>query len=249
VLLYQVVKCRNSKGLGLEEQMRDVFDQHTEMNHNGIVTGGRGKILCLLERQLDETIIRKLVKTPCKKIIEELRAVFRDFYVFAKVAPNRSEDIDSDGSSADEDERQQYVRVQKTTQVQEATKKLCSSEWILEMISSYLSSKWDVDDDGSLRKTVLRPDSAASRDRRKRKAGDRNEENMTFNKRRKGRLPPPSTEPPRDTLWSQGTHPPSHARSGTLFGSSSHSATRVSTRSQSLRSHSRSVKATSGGRR
>ncbi|KAF8502581.1 hypothetical protein F5888DRAFT_1103862 [Russula emetica] len=249
VLLYQVVKCRNSKGLGLEEQMRDVFDQHTEMDHNGIVTGGRGKILCLLDRELDETIVRMLVKTPCRRIIEELRALFRDFYAFAKVAPNLSEDIDSDGSSADEDEREQYVRVQKTTQVQGATKKLCSSEWILEMITGHLSSKWDVDDDGSLRKTVLRPDSAASRDRRKRKAGDRNEENMTFNKRRKGRLPPPSTEPPRDTLWSQGTHPPSLTRSGTLFGSSSHSATRVSTRSQSLRSHSRSSKAMSGSRR
>jgi len=230
--------------------MRDVFDQHTKLDHNGIVTGGRGKILCLREGELDETVVRKLVKTPCRKIIEELRTLFRDFHVFAKVAPtNLSQDSDDDGPLADEDEREQYLRAQKTTQVQEATEKLGSSKWILEMISKYLSSKWDVDDDGSLHKTMLCPDSAASRDRRKRKAEGRNEENMTYNKRRKGRLPPPSTELSKGTYWSQGAHSLSHTRSGTLHGSSSHSATRASTRSQSLRSYSRSSKATSTHRR
>jgi hypothetical protein len=228
VLLYEVVKCRNSKGIGLEEQMRDVFDQHTEMDHNGIVTGGRGKLFCLRDGDLGETVVRKLVKTPCRKIIEELRALFRDFHLFAKVVPNLSEGSDSDGSSSDEDERERVLRVQKTTQAREATKKLSSSEWILETISRHLSSEWDADDDGSLHKTVLRPDSAASRVRRKRKAEDRNEENLTYNKRRLGRLPPPSTEPSRDTLWSQGTQSHPHTPSGTLLGSSSHSATRVS---------------------
>ena len=118
------------------------------------------------------------------------------------------------------------------------------------MIDKYLSSKWDVDDDGSLHKTMLRPDSAPSRDRRKRKAEGRNDGNMTF-KRRRGRLPPSSTEPSRDTFWSQGTHSESHshARSGSPLGSSSPSATHVSTRSQSLRSYSRSKKATSLRRR
>jgi hypothetical protein len=247
VLLYQVVKCRNSKGLSLEEQMQNVFDQHTEMDHDGIVTGGKGKLLCLHNWELDETIFRRLVKTPCRKIIEELRALFRDFHLFAKVATKRSEDSDSNGSSSDEDERDQDLRVHKATRVQEATKKLSSSEWILEMISRHLSSEWDVDDDGSLHKTTLRPDSAVSRDRRKRKAVDRNEENMTSTKRRRGRVPPPSTEPSRGTLWSQGTYSESHphTRSGTLLGSSSHSATRVSTRNQSLRSYSCSSKATS----
>jgi hypothetical protein len=114
----------------------------------------------------------------------------------------------------------------------------------LEMISRHLSSEWDVDDDGSLHKTMLRPDSAASRDRRKRKAEDGNEE-MTDHKRRIGRLPPPSTEPSRDSLWSQGTYSHPHTPSGTLLGSSSHSATRVSTRSESLPSYSCSSKATS----
>jgi hypothetical protein len=148
VLLYQVVKCRNPKGLRLEEQMRDVFDQHTEMDHNGDVRGGRGKLMCLHELELDERIVRKLVKTPCRKIIEKLRALFLDFYRFVKEEP--------DSSSTDEDERGRDIRVQEAIKFQEVTKKLSSSEWILEMINRYLSSKWDVDDDGSLHKTSVR---------------------------------------------------------------------------------------------
>ena len=240
VLLYQVVKCRNSIGLRLEGQMRDVFDQQSEMDHNGDVTGGRGKLYCLRDWELSKRTVRSLVKTPCRKIIEELRAIFRDFYLFVGSESNLSEDSDSDVSSTDEDER-----VRQTNQVREATKKLRSSEWILEMISRHLSSEWDVGDDGSLHKTVLRPDSAASRSRRKRKAEDSDEEETSSKKRREGRLPPPSpsTESSRDTDSSQGTHSHSRTRSGTSLGSS-RSATRVSTRSQSLRSYSRSDKAT-----
>ena len=250
MLLYLVVKCRNSKGLNLEERMRFVFDQHTEMDHNGVVTGGDGKLLCLHNMKLGEKTVRKLVKTPCRNIIEELRDLFWDFYlVAAEVESDDSEDSDSGDLPVHEDERRQGSRDQTAIRVREATKKLSSSEWILEMINRYLSFKWDADDDGSLHKTTLRPDSAASRDRRKRKAEGKNEDKMSFNKRRKGRLPPPSIEPPRDTLWTQGTHSRSHANtptpSETLLGSSSHSATRVSTRSQSLRSYSRSSKATS----
>ena len=145
MLLYQVIKCRNLKGLSLEEQMRNVFDQQTEMDHDGNVTGGEGKLMCLYKVKLGERIVRKLVKTPCREIIEELRDLFLDFYRFA-------EDPEPDGSSTDEDERKQDLRIQ----VQEATKKLSSSEWILEMISRHLSSEWDVDDDGSLHKTSVR---------------------------------------------------------------------------------------------
>src|SRR6202008_4431855 len=120
--------------------------------------------------------------------------------------------------------------------VREAAKNLRSSEWILAMINGDLSSDWDVDDDGSLHKTVLRPDSAVSKSRRKRKAEDGDEEKMTKAQRRRGRLPPRSIEPSRDTIFTQGTHPPSYSRtSRTLLGSSSRSgATRVSTRSQPL---------------
>ena len=98
---------------------------------------------------------------------------------------------------------------------------LRSSEWVLEMINEHLSSKWDVDDDGSLHKTILRPDSAASRNRRKRqKVEDGNEEKLTLALRRRGRLPPRSTAPSRDTVLSQGTYSHSRSHSGTLLRSS-----------------------------
>jgi len=234
VLLYQVAKCRDSRGHGLEEQMRNVFDQHTEMDRKGNVTGGKGKLLCLSRNwELNERTVKKLVKTPCRQIIEELRALLHDFYLFTRAVPDLSGDSDSDDPSVHEDERDRGLRMR----VQEAAKKLSSSERILEIINERLSAKWDVDDDGSLHKTLLRPESAASRNRRKRKAAVGNEESMTFNQRRKGRLPPRSIAPSRKSLLSQGTYPQS--RDATLLGSSSHGATRVSTRSQTLRSQSR----------
>jgi hypothetical protein len=231
VLLYLVVKCRNITSEDFSGNMKDVFDQHTDMGRNGNVTGGKGKLLCLHNEELDKTTIRTLVKTPCRKIIEKLRYIFRD----VNHSVEEADDSDSDDLVFE-------------TKRQEATEKLNSSEWILEMINEHLSSEWDVDDDGSLHKTVLRPDSAASRNRRKRKVEDSDEEKMPFTQRRKGRLPPRSTAPSRNTVWSQGTHSHSHSRSGTLLGSSSRSATRVSTRSQSLRSYSRGSKATPRGR-
>ena len=231
VLLYLVVKCRNSTGQDLSEKMKAVFDQHTDMDCDGNITGGEGKISFLYNRVFDKTTIRTLVKTPCRRIIEKLRTVFRH----ANFSVEAADDSDSDDL------------VIETKQQQEAVKKLSSSKWILEVINEHLSSKWDVDDDGSLHKTILRPDSAASRNRRKRrKAEDDNEEKMTLAQRRRGRLPPRSTAPSKNTVWTQGTLSQSRSRSGTLLGSSSHSATRVSTRLQSLRSSRRGGKAMSG---
>ena len=240
-----MVKCRNSTGTDYSQKMKNVFDQHTNIDRNGNVTGGSGKHHCLHDGELGRKIVLKLVKTPCRNIIEELRALFHDFYLLVDLAPELSEDSDFDGLLTDKAEQEQKLRVQR---VLEATKKIDSSKWMLEMINRHLSSKWGVDDDSSLHRTVLRPDSAASRDRRKRKAEGSSEENMTFAQRRRGRLPPRSTEPSRNSVWSQGTHSQSQPHSGTLLGSSSYSATRVSTLSQSTRSQSRGGKLTSRGR-
>ena len=215
--------------------MKNVFDQHTNVDRNGNVTGGKGKHNCLHNLELGRGIVRKLVKTPCRDIIEELRAFFRDFYLSVDVAPDQSEDSDPGGSLTGKAKQEQDFRFQQTTRVLEATKNINLSKWMLEMINGHLSSKWDVDDDSSLHKTALRPDSAASRNRRKRKAEDSNEEKMTFNQRRKNRLPPRSTEPSRNSVWSQGTHSDSLPHSATLLGSSY--------LSQSTRSQSRGGKA------
>ena len=233
VLLYLVVKCRNSTGENHSEAMREVFDQHSDMDRNGNVTGGNGKLHCLQNQKFFvNTTIRRLVTTPCRIIIEKLRSLFRDVNYSAE----GGEDFDSD------------LLVFFETKRQEATKKLNSSEWILEMINEHLSSDWDVDDDGSLHKTVLRPDSAASRNRRKRKDLGPNEEKMTLTQRRKGRLPLRTTEPSGNTAWSQGTHSYSHSRSATLLESTSHSATRATPRRQTLRSYSRGSKNVPSGR-
>ncbi len=65
------------------------------MDHNGAVTGGKGNIFCLRDWELSKIIVRRLLTTPCRNITEELRAIFRDFYLFADLEPNLSEDSDS----------------------------------------------------------------------------------------------------------------------------------------------------------
>ena len=85
------------------------------MDVSGNVTGGKGKFLCLHNGELSKNTVRNLIKTPCRKIIDKLRAFFRNFYLFAEAVPNLSEDHDPDGSSTDEDEREQGLRVQKAT--------------------------------------------------------------------------------------------------------------------------------------
>ena len=87
-----MVKCRNSTGEDLSETMKDVFDQHTDMDRDGNVTGGKGKLLCLHNEEFDKSTMRTLVKTPCRIIIEKLRSLFRDVNYSVKGA----DDDDSD---------------------------------------------------------------------------------------------------------------------------------------------------------
>ena len=72
--------------------MRSVFDQHTERADNGIVTGGEGELYCLYKVELGERTVRKLVKTPCRYIIEDLCDLFHDFYHFDETVLDLSED-------------------------------------------------------------------------------------------------------------------------------------------------------------
>jgi hypothetical protein len=177
--------------------MQDIFDQYTEHDRDGVVRGGAGKISCLEDShpgdRLDSTTVEDLVITPCKDIIEELRALFRDLYLHV---PTRA-DLSSRAKSRLEAQREQDPRVKK------AREKLHSSEWVLAVMNKHLAFRWDVDDDGSLFKTEIRPDILASRNRRKRKAAD-SDDGLTFNQRRKGRLPPSSIEPSRSSHVPQG---------------------------------------------
>jgi len=207
-----VAKCRNARALNLVDQMRYVFDQHMDMDRIGLVTGGQGKLACVRDGILDRPIVRALVQTPCKGIIEDFRALFRDFYLYIPTLTDVSL-----GSLYEADREED-------PQVKDAREKLSSSRWVLDMMNRHLASQWNVDNDGSLHTTVLHPDSVASRDRRKRKAPDsKDDEDENFNQRRKGRLPPltpVNSKSSGDSLWSQRGP---HIRKGTCTtaGSSS----------------------------
>ncbi|KAI0254074.1 hypothetical protein BJV78DRAFT_1359772 [Lactifluus subvellereus] len=217
VLLYQIAKCRNVRNVDFSKAMQYVFDQHTDLDRDGVVRGGSGKLSCLDGRSFSRLIVYDLIRTPCRAIFEELRLLFRDFYLHV---PNET-DLSPDAQLMLTADREQDLRVR------EAREKLRSSEWILAVISRHLASRWDVDDDGSLHKTELRPDPSASRQRRKRKAAG-SDDGMTFNQRRKGRLPPSSTKPSRDSRVIQGN------RSSFTGAKGQNSAHR---RSRSLRSN------------
>ncbi|KAH9017118.1 hypothetical protein EDB83DRAFT_2571598 [Lactarius deliciosus] len=186
VLLYLVAKCRGPKNLS--KQMQIVFDQSDDMDDDGIIRGGRGKLYCLRQGTLGPRIVHGFVQTPCKDIIEDLRSLFNNLYLYveplADITPSMELDINSD---REKDER-----------VQDAIKKLRSSEEVLSIINEHLESslesRWD-DNDGSRDKVKFRPNPnpAASRNRRKRKAEDDDEKD--FNERRRGRFPPSSTQP------------------------------------------------------
>ncbi|KAH9017101.1 hypothetical protein EDB83DRAFT_191348 [Lactarius deliciosus] len=186
VLLYLVAKCRSGK-IDLSQEMQNVFDQSDDMEDDGTIRGGRGKLHCLRQAELSPSMIEDLVETPCKDIIEDLRSLFNNLYRHidprADTAPSVKSRIKS---KQDRDER-----------VQDALKKLRSSEEVLRIIKKYLDpsldSSWDVNNDGSLYKVKFRLDPAMSRNHRKRKAGDDSEKD--FNERRRGRFPPSSTQP------------------------------------------------------
>ena len=196
VLLYLVVKCRNARPINLVVQMQEVFDHHTNIDRTGVVTGGVEKLACVRNAKFDRTIVRALVQTPCKGIIEDFRALFCDFYLHLPSVPDDSLGLFYEADREDD------------PQVKSACKKLSSSQWVLDMINGHLAHQWNVDDDGSLHTTILHPDSVASGDLLKRKARDSQDDvEENFNRRRKGRLPPANSKSSRDNIWSQrGPH-------------------------------------------
>ncbi|KAH9960890.1 hypothetical protein BC827DRAFT_1384148 [Russula dissimulans] len=177
VLLYEVVKCRNVRGVNLSKKLQGVFDQYS--NRDGNVTGGTGKHDCLNNAHLGPLIILDLVDTPCRDIIEELRALFRDFYLH----DTTGHDLNSNTLLIAKCLRESDPKVK------DARERLSSSQWILDMINRHLASKWNVDDDGSLYKILLRPNPSASR-KRKRKAPSDDDKREPFDKIPKGRLRP-----------------------------------------------------------
>ena len=179
--------------MGLRETMMDVFDQH-ESKKVGRSRGGKGKLAVLGGTELPTPIILSLTfRTPCSAIIEELRALFYELYRFVFYQTGLEQEV-----------VEMYEKLRETDpRVQDARNKLRSSDAFLAILEKHLNSAWDVDDDGSLDLSEPLLDSSASRNRRKRAAGDSNDDGRNIHVRRRGLMPPRSRERSRDELSSQ----------------------------------------------
>jgi len=182
VLMYEILRYRNVTTMDLGELMRQVFDHHSEPDAAGIVRGGEGKLNCVAGTKVSSLLIRNLVKTPCRMILEEMRSLFGDFYRHIE-----SGDVFSHLQSNIEEVRDQDPRVQ------DALEKLKTPDAFLAIMEKHLASEWDIDDDGSIDVTEPQRDPSDSRNRRKRKADESGNEEENWHVRRIGRYPPRSS--------------------------------------------------------
>ena len=67
--------------------MRNIFDFHTTANRDGESRGGGGKLCFRRQVELHPGVVKLFVKTPCRDIIEELRALFHDLYLDVGLRP------------------------------------------------------------------------------------------------------------------------------------------------------------------
>ena len=144
--------------------------------------------------ELPTPIILSLTfRTSCSAIIEELRALFYDLYRFVSYRTAPEPEV-----------VEMYQKLRETDpRVQDARDKLQSSDAFLAILEKHLNTAWDVDDDGSLDLSEPLLDPSASRNRRKREAGDSNDGGRNIHVRRRGLMPPRSRERSRDELSSQ----------------------------------------------
>ena len=180
--MYEIVRYRDWKSLFSEQSIQKVFGRPTGF----FDSPSDGKLGCVFDCTFSSFLIKILVKTPCREIIEEMRSLFRSFYA--------SHDVDTNISSSEESTDEEGAG--QGLSVREARKKLQTSDAFLAILEKHLQSEWDVDNDGSSDRPGLQPDGSASRKRLKRKAEDRsdsdNEENIHV--RRIGRYPPSTEE-------------------------------------------------------
>ncbi|KAI9437383.1 hypothetical protein F5148DRAFT_1294246 [Russula earlei] len=189
VLIYIVMKCRHSAIEGQSQDMQRVFDGYRDVDEDGVIRGSDGKLSFLHKLMLHPDTFG-FVPEPCRQIIEELRTLLKTFY----------DDINPK-SIMPEPQAERNVR----TEVKDAHEKLCSSEWVLNLITRNLESKNWSDDDGSLSKNIVGHDPTFSRGCRKRKAKDddspvEKEMGLSFNKKRRGRYPPKGSSLSRYSL-------------------------------------------------
>src|SRR5580693_197572 len=129
VLLYQIIRGRDEKK-EFRQAMVDVFDQYESVKRNRS-RGGKGKLNVLGGTELKRQVIMGLTyKTPCSAIIEELRALFNDFYLHVSYWKPPQPEVQAMYAKMMEDD----------PQVQKARKKLQSSETFLAILEKHLNS-------------------------------------------------------------------------------------------------------------
>ena len=194
VLLYQIVRGRDRKK-AYRQAMTDVFDQYESVKRNRS-RGGKGKLNVFGGTAFQTQVIMTLtLGTPCDTLIDELRALFNDFYLFVLYETGLApEVVEMFAKKREEDPR-----------VQEARKKLKSSDAFLAILEGHLGSGWDVNDDGSLDRSDPLRDHSASRNRRKRPASD-SDDGSNFHQHRRDRMPPKSIEKRSRNGLSSQTH-------------------------------------------
>jgi len=158
--------------MDLEDSMKHVFDWHSEPDKAGFVMGGDGKLTCVGGSKFSTSIIETLVETPCCAIIEEMRSVLHDLYLYMEAV-----DIIACIQRISEKRKND-------SRVEHAREKLQTSDVFLAIMEKYLTSEWDIDDDGSIDLTEPQRDPATSRKRRKRKADDSGDEEENWHVRR-----------------------------------------------------------------
>lgn len=161
VLLYQIVQGRDREKM-FRQEMADVFDQYESKKHNRS-RGGKGKLNVLGGTALSFGVIMgPTFGTPCSAMTEELRALFKDFYIHVAYQKLSHPEVNAMLAKL----------VEEDPRVQKARKKLQSSDAVLAILERHLNSGWDVNDDGSLNTSDPLRDHSASRNRRKRPASD-----------------------------------------------------------------------------
>ncbi|KAI9431634.1 hypothetical protein F5148DRAFT_1155081 [Russula earlei] len=180
VLIYIVMKCRHSAIEGQSQDMQHVFDGYRDVDEDGVIRGSDGK-LSFLHKLILHLDSFGFVPEPCRQIIEELRTLLKTFY----------DDINPK-SIMPEPQAERNV----WTEVKDAHEKLCSSEWVLNLITWNLESKNWSNDDSSLSKNIVGHDPTFSRGCRKHKAKDHHNDDspvemgLSFNKKHRGQYPP-----------------------------------------------------------
>ncbi|KAI0273344.1 hypothetical protein BC834DRAFT_1037998 [Gloeopeniophorella convolvens] len=190
VLLYQILRFRMSDDLKefYRRRIRQVFDQYEGVldptTLKKIITGGAGKKDCLGGEMFADDEIALFVTTPCKEIIKDMRRLFSPVYLhLGKTLVSRPLQLSRESQRA------------RDPLVQQALKKVQSSEALLAIMEKHLAHRWDVTDDGSLNLKLVQPSPTASYKRKRERSPVVDSEGSDPKKRRTGPEVPPESTP------------------------------------------------------